>query len=108
MRRGKWKSKRAGRWEEKWDVARPLVPVIIGAVILTTACAAVISWWTMDGPVAGVPGCQAAYGRARTATDSARVDALFVEAPWSRSPPVNCGVLRMTDSLRNAHLDSRR
>ena len=84
-----------------WAGWQPLVPLVVTAGLLLLAVGLFYVWWIPRIPTAAMLRCDYGYRRARTAHDTAAVDAWEVGAP-EKARRVNCGTLRATDSLRQA------
>ena len=73
------------------------IAVIIAALMALTFWRA--RWPGVLNP--GVAECRVAYARARTAVESASVDAAHpASGPQKQAPSVSCGTLRVTGALR--------
>ena len=91
------------RWKALWAGWRPVAPIVVTLVLLVLGGGAIAAWWTAHAIPEGSMKCTYGYADAKTARDTARVDAWELASP-GKTRPINCGVLRVSDSLR--HVDS--
>lgn len=92
-------NKATRRLRALWAGWQPLVPMVITAILVIAVAGGLTAWWTARAVPEGVLKCSYGYADAKTARDTARVDAWEVSSP-GKARPVNCGVFRIGDSLR--------
>jgi hypothetical protein len=105
MSSGKWKAAKIDVWLDRRAWWTQAVKIGVVAALFILIIGGGCAWWVVNGVPASSVHCRNAYAAARTATDTARVDAIPVESPW-RSRRVSCGVLRVNDSLRHVRAES--
>ena len=96
-----WQTRHFGHWRVWRDKWGPLAPIILVGLLFVAAAGIWAAWWTVKGVPAGSFTCSNGYAYAKDKADTSQVDRWVIESP-SGSRPVNCGVLRRADSLRQA------